>query len=215
MADHAPSLLPSLSLQRRDVLAGAALFVLALGLPAAAVHFSDLAPDDQPTPRLRKMLREVSQLVLPRGDTPGAGDVGVGDFLIFALAHGMEGTGAPLAHPAGDLPMRANGSLRHTAWLENTLDRRAGGDWLALSPARRAETLGALDRDAFPPGPPPAVPSPWHAIKGLILTGYYTSETGGSRELRYALIPGRYDADLPLSPQDRAWSSDWTAVDFG
>ncbi|WP_068079422.1 gluconate 2-dehydrogenase subunit 3 family protein [Novosphingobium rosa] len=210
MADHDPSLW-----KRRDVLGGAALFALAVGLPVAAIRLTDLSPDDRPTPRLRRMLREVSQLVIPRSDTPGAGDAGVGDFLIFALAHGMEGTGEPFSHPGTDLPLRANGSLRHTHWLETELDRRGNGDWLALSPTRRAEMLAALDHQAFPDGPPPAVLSPWRAIKGLILTGYYTSQIGGAQELRYALIPGRYDADLPFSSHDRAWSSDWTAVDFG
>ena len=29
------------------------------------------------------------------------------------------------------------------------------------------------------------------------------------------LVPGRWDPDLPLKPTDRAFSSDWTAVDFG
>ncbi|HWU03437.1 MAG TPA: gluconate 2-dehydrogenase subunit 3 family protein [Novosphingobium sp.] len=200
---------------RRGFIGGAALFALAIGVPAAAVRLSDLHDEDAPTPALRAMLREVSQLVIPRSATPGAGDIGVGDFLVFALAHGMEGTRAPVANPAPGLPLRADGSLRHAAWLASELDRRAGGNWLAAPAPRRAETLAALDREAYPEGPPPAVPSPWRAIKGLILTGYYTSEVGGSQELRYELVPGRYDADIPLTPDYRAWSSDWTAVDFG
>jgi hypothetical protein len=51
--------------------------------------------------------------------------------------------------------------------------------------------------------------------QGLILTGYYSSEAGASKELQYNLIPGRWDADIPLKPGDRAYSSDWTAVEFG
>ena len=52
-------------------------------------------------------------------------------------------------------------------------------------------------------------------IKALILTGYYTSEVGASRELQYELVPGRWDPNLPLPAHNRSWSSDWTAVDFG
>ena len=48
----------------------------------------------------------------------------------------------------------------------------------------------------------------------LILTAYYTSETGGSRELQYELVPGKWEPDLPFVPGSRAWSSDWTAVEF-
>ncbi len=75
---------------RRDFLGGAALLALALGLPIAAVKLSDLPADEAPTDRQRLLMREVSQLVIPRTATAGAGDVGAGDFVILALAHGLE-----------------------------------------------------------------------------------------------------------------------------
>ena len=77
---------------------------------------------------------------------------------------------------------------------------------------RRAAALAAIDSEAF--ASRDSV-SPWKPLKALILTGYYTSEAGASQELRYELVPGRYDPDIPLAPTDRAWSSDWTAVEFG
>ncbi len=201
-------------LDRREFLSGAALLALALGVPTAAVRLSQIADDDMPSPRQRLLAREVSQIVLPRTGTPGAGDVGVGDFLILAFAHGLEDSRAPLANPQGE-PLRADGSLDHLAWLERTLDRASGGDFLGASAQARVQTLAALDAQAYPPGPPPADPSPWQKIKGLILTGYYTSQTGASQELRYELVPGRFENDIPLTPGYRAWSSDWTAVEFG
>lgn len=193
---------------------GAALLALALGIPAAAVRLSDLPDEDAPSDRQRSLLREVSQLVIPRTDTPGAGDVGTGDFLALALAHGLSGSRAPVASAA--MPnlmrhLRPDGSLRHVDWLEHELDRRAGGDFLAPK-ADRVRALTALDAEAYAQG---ADDHPWRTIKTLVLTGYYTSEAGGSRELRYELVPGRWDPDLPATPQTRAFSSDWTAVDFG
>jgi len=83
--------------------------------------------------------------------------------------------------------------------------------WLEGELTRHGDDLAALDKEAFSS----REPSPWKTIKALILVGYYTSEAGASQELRYELVPGRWDADIPLSPSDRAWSSDWTAVDFG
>ncbi len=201
-------------IDRREFLSGAALLALALGIPAAAVRLSQIADDDLPSPRQRLLAREVSQIVLPRTGTPGAGEVGVGDFLILAFAHGLEDSRAPVANPT-DEPLRADGSLDHLAWLERTLDRASGGDFLRLAPQKRAQVVAALDTTAFPPGPPPADPSSWAKIKGLILTGYYTSQTGAAQELRYELVPGRFDNDIPLAPGYRAWSSDWTAVEFG
>ncbi|MEO0031831.1 MAG: hypothetical protein RIS94_1589 [Pseudomonadota bacterium] len=208
-----------MTIERRDFLSGAALLALALGIPVAAVRLSDIADDDMPSPRQRLLARAVSQIVIPRTATPGAGEVGVGDFLILALAHGLDGSREPAASgatPTGESPpLRRDGSLDHLVWLERALDRRSGGDFLGIAPPARAQMLAALDAEAYPPGPPPADPSPWQTIKGLILTGYYTSQTGAAQELRYELVPGRFDNDIPLTPGARAWSSDWTAVEFG
>lgn len=202
---------------RREMLAGGALLALALGVPASAAQLAaKLSTGDTPSARQQALLRDVCQLVLPRTGTPGAGEVGTGAFVALALAHGLEGTRKPVAggNPQG-LPLRADGSLDRVLWLERELDRAAGGDFLKAPAAQRLKLLTALDAAAFPPGPPQANPSPWQAIKSLIVTGYYTSETGGSKELRYELIPGRWDNDIPLTPGYRAWSSDWTAVEFG
>lgn len=190
---------------RRAFLAGATIFALVTGLPVRAIEAVDL-----PSPELAHLLNTISQLVIPRSDTPGAGEVGVGAFLSLALAHGLEGTRDRVRNPAPDWPLRADGSLRHDLWLAQDLQRRGGQDFLVLSPTAQAETLAALDREAFRAGS-----SPWLPIKALILTGYYTSEAGGSQELQYSAVPGRWDADIPLKPGDRAWSSDWTAVEFG
>lgn len=197
---------------RREFMGAASLVALAFGLPAAAVAVSGLDPATAPTPAQRALFREVSQLVLPRTGTPGAGDVGAGDFALLALAHGLDGARQPLAQPtAALLPhLRPDGSLDHAAWLEAELDRRAGGRF--LSSPKRAAVLAALDAEAYADG---LRAHPWRTIKGLILTGYYTTETGGAQELRYELVPGRWEPDLPATPQTVAWSSDWTAVDFG
>lgn len=201
---------------RRDVLGGAALFALVIGVPLAAIRLSDLGGDDLPNDRQREMMTEVADLVIPRTTTPGARELGVGDFVILALAHGLSGTGAPMASgaitPALRPFVRRDGSLRYLEWLENTLNASAGGDFMGRDRTERSNVVAALDKDAMAFG---AGWSPWVAIKGLILTGYYTTEVGGSRELRYELVPGRFDPNLSIDADHRAWSSDWTAVEFG
>ena len=92
------------------------------------------------------------------------------------------------------------------------LNRAASGDFLSLKPDRQHSILAAYDAEAFGGE---RRDHPWKKIKALILTGYYTSEVGASRELQYELVPGRWEPDLPLPPNNRSWSSDWTAVDFG
>lgn len=201
---------------RRDFTGGAALVALALGLPVAGVALSGLDERDAPSDRQRLIMKQVSQAVLPATDTPGAGDVGVGDFVILALAHGLDGT----REPAGSSEMpwafpeyqRPDGSLRYVDWLERSLDRSAGGDFVRRTEAERTELVSALDAEAFADGNDA---HPWRKLKGLILTGYYTSRVGGSQELQFELVPGRFDPVVPLEPGSRAWSSDWTAVEFG
>lgn len=198
---------------RREFAGVAALVALAGGLPLAAVRLTDLPDDEVPSAELRLLMREVSQLVIPRSGTPGAGDVGAGDFALLALAHGLDGSRQPAALPA--MPglaqfWRPDGSFRHADWLAHELNWRAGGQFVRAPD--RAAILARLDVEAFADG---ADAHPWRRIKGLILTGYYTSEIGGSRELRYDLVPGRWDSDIPATAQTVAFSSDWTAVEFG
>ncbi|WP_225206087.1 gluconate 2-dehydrogenase subunit 3 family protein [Novosphingobium huizhouense] len=202
---------------RRDFLGGAALLALALGVPTASVMLSPASADEAPSDRQMQVLARVADLVIPRTETPGAVDTGVPAFVALALAHGLSASRTALVAPDSALRpfLRADSSLRHLPWLEATLDRNAQGNFLAIAPAEQARILTALDAAAFPPGPPPQTPAPWATIKGLILTGYYTSEPGGAQELRYELVPGRFDPDIALAPGDRAWSSDWTAVEFG
>lgn len=201
---------------RRDLLGGAALFAFVVGVPAAVLRIGDIDPNHAPTERQAKLIAEVAEIVIPRTDTPGARDVGVDEFLILAFAHGLSGTRAPVASgivtPALQPFLRRDGSLRYLEWLERTLDKASNGDFFRRTPAERNSTLAALDAETMARGAPW---SPWVSIKGLILLGYYTSEAGGSKELRYELVPGRFDPNIPMQPGDRAWSSDWSAVEFG
>lgn len=196
---------------RREFIRAAALLGIALGTPGC-VTAAALEPSDAPTERQLAMLREVAQIVIPRTDTPGAGDAGAGAFVALALAHGLDGTRAPAAAAARafTIPamLRADGSLRYVDWLEGTL----GTGWLEGDESTRASSLAALDVAAFAAG---ADAHPWRKLKALILTGYYTSQEGGAQELQYAAVPGRFDPAVRVTPETRGFSNDWTGVEFG
>ena len=200
---------------RRKFLGGAVLLAVVLGVPIATIKLELLESDEEPSDRQRALLGTVSQIVIPPTETPGADDVGTGDFVLLALAHGLERSRAPLPQDAGPQLkefQRKDGSLDHAAWLEADLDRRTNGDFLKADDTTRTLAVTTLDAEAYAEG---VRTHPWRTLKALILTGYYTSEAGGSQELRFELVPGRYEPDLPITPETRAYSSDWTAVDFG
>lgn len=196
---------------RREFVGAAGLLAIALGLPGC-VTATTLEAAEAPTDRQLAMLREVAQIVIPATDTPGAGDAGVGAFLAMALAHGMEGSRAPLPPAAQAFAsarfLRADGSLRYVDWLDGQL----GTDFLTLDPAAQVDRVRALDAAGYAAD---AGAHPWRKVKGLILLGYYTSEIGGAQELQYAPLPGRFDPAVPVRPGERAYSNEWTGVDFG
>ena len=200
---------------RRTFLGGAAILAAVVGVPLAAIRLDLFDKDEAPSERQRELMRTVSQIVIPKTDTPGAGDVGAGDFVLLGLAHGLEQSRMLLPKDAPEAltrHARKDGSLDQAAWLEAELDGRASGDFLKTAPDAQAKLLTALDAEAYAQG---VREHPWRTVKALILTGYYTSEPGGSQELQFNLVPGTYEPDVPVTPQTRAFSSDWTAVDFG
>lgn len=131
-------------------------------------------------------------LVIPDSETPGARRAGVSQFLVLALAHGIAGCTAEDRHR-----------------LEALLNVAAHGDFASLSRDKQHEVLETVDAAAYV-----SPDSVWPRIKGLILMGYYTSEIGATQELRYQLVPGRFDPDVAQGPSDRAFSNDWTGQRF-
>jgi hypothetical protein len=45
-------------------------------------------------------------------------------------------------------------------------------------------------------------------MKEMTLLGYFTSEVGATKALRYIETPGHFDGDVPYKKGDRAWSED-------
>jgi hypothetical protein len=76
--------------------------------------------------------------------------------------------------------------------------------------ARRGATPGDTTRWQLETPPPRRLEEPpvpfWRTMKELTLVGYYTSEPGATKELRYEATPARYDACVPLAKIGRAWS---------
>lgn len=176
---------------RRRLMGAALAWGALLNLPAAQAA-------ELMTPSQSRLLVDVVNAVIPRTDTPGASDVGVHRFLVMALEHGLEGSRDPsLPGPKG---------RDHLDWLAAQLRQTGEKDI--------ARAVAIIDQAAFAAGPA-SPPTPWSRIKALILLGYYMSEAGATQELRYELVPGHWDPDVTVSGDNRAWSSDWTALTFG
>ena len=73
----------------------------------------------------------------------------------------------------------------------------------------QAVALAKIDVETFGPAQPAI--TPWLSTKALILIAYFTSEAGASQQLRYEIVPGRFDPDLPLDKDWKPLSNDWAA----
>jgi hypothetical protein len=165
-------------LTRRRLLCGAAIGVSALAAGAR--------PAFSGVDRTHEVLARLCDIVIPDTDTPGARAAGVPAFLPFAFSHDLFG-----------------GNADTLAALARHLDRSAGGGgFLAAEAAAQIRIVTALDQATFAREPPQPSDTEthrlWRIVKSGIVTSFYTSESGGSRTLAYELVPGRYDADIPL-----------------
>ena len=138
------------------------------------------------TPSQLELLTVVVDRILPRTDTPGASDVGVPAFIDLLLAEW-----------AGD---------EQRSRVLRGLDE-LGSDFLASDEAEQIALLTRLDREAVQAREDEVDPLPFFAtLKEWTLAGYYTSEIGATQELQWLSVPGRYDADVPLSEVGRTWA---------
>jgi hypothetical protein len=67
--------------------------------------------------------------------------------------------------------------------------------------------LTAFDHDAITRTDEEPYYASYISLRVLTVLGYYTSRDGATRELRYELVPGRHEADIPIGPEERAFSN--------
>jgi hypothetical protein len=180
-------------LNRRALLAGA---VFLLGGAAALTRFTRQTGDkaeDGPvlTAEHFALLEQVSEIMIPATDTTGAIGAGVPVFIREMLSEW--GSAATRAEISNVLE-----AIEQQAWS------RFGMAFLEMPPEQRFAVV--KDFDAARIG---AHDGPYRKFKWLVLIGYYHSEVGATRELRFELVPGAWRACLPISEVGRAAAFYW------
>lgn len=79
-----------------------------------------------------------------------------------------------------------------------------GTGFMALVPGQKHELLAKLDRDVRKL-PITEDPHFFRMMKELTIWGYFTSEPGATKALRYNPIPGRFEGCIPYKNGDKAW----------
>ncbi len=143
------------------------------------------------------LLDEVGETILPATNTPGAKAARVGRFMAVMVRD---------CYKPADQKIFING----IAQLNEECAKQYGKGFLACEPAERTAFLTALDKEqkSFTANQRADDPSHYfRMMKELTLLGYFTSEVGATKALRYLPIPGRYDGNVPYKKGDKAWAT--------
>jgi hypothetical protein len=143
------------------------------------------------------LLNEVGETILPATATPGAKAAQVGSFMAVMVRD---------CYPPADQKVFLAGLDK----LEEACKKQHGKDFMACDAAQRTSLLTALDNEqkAFTANQRKDDPSHYfRMMKQLTLLGFFTSEVGATKALRYLPVPGRYDGDVPYKKGDKAWAT--------
>ncbi|HEY5327427.1 MAG TPA: gluconate 2-dehydrogenase subunit 3 family protein [Mucilaginibacter sp.] len=160
-------------------------------------------------------LNEVADTILPTTSSPGAKAANVGGFMAVMIRD---------CYTPADQKIFLGGLKK----LDDASQTQFSNKFLDLSPKQRTDLLVALDKEqenyttqrnqqiegdrlkhaADAKYKMPVLPNHYfRMMKELTLLGYFTSEIGATKALRYIAVPGHYDGSLPYKKGDKAWAT--------
>jgi|SRR5450432_3661677 len=143
-------------------------------------------------------LDEVGDTILPAtADSPGAKEAKIGEFMHTIVRD---------CYTPPDQQIFVDGMGK----LNDASIKMNGKSFLESSPADRKTLLIALDKEqkAYTSSKKPTDPNHYfRMIKELTIWGYFTSEPGATKALRYVAVPGRYDGCVPYTKGEKAWAT--------
>ena len=153
-------------------------------------------------------LDEVADTILPETSTPGAKAAQVGSFMALMVTD---------TYNDRDQQVFKNGLQQ----LDTACQQMHKTGFVAATPAQRLALLDQIDKEqkaymddraakqAAATDAAPAPDTPPHffrMIKELTLLGYFTSEIGYTKAMRYVEAPGRFDPCAPYKPGETSWA---------
>lgn len=161
-------------------------------------------------------LNEIGETILPRTSTPGAKDANVGEFMTVMVND---------CYVEADQKAFREGLEK----LNDASDKKFGKNFMSITPQQRTELLTEIDKEAkdyqkkvgefnnaenkkekdeIAKGNKNYVkqhmaPHYFTMMKQLTLLGFFTSEAGMTKAVRYLPVPGRYEGCVPYKKGDK------------
>jgi hypothetical protein len=140
-------------------------------------------------------LDEVSDTILPATKSPGAKAAKVGAFMAVMVNDCYEEKDQKVF-------MEGMGKLNAAC------EKMHGAEFMKATAQQRLTLLTELDKEAkayqLKRGDLPA--HYFTMMKQLTLLGYFTSEPGCTKAMRYIAVPGRYEGSVSYKKGDKAWA---------
>ncbi len=135
-------------------------------------------------------VKQMAEMILPATETPGASDVGVGDFIDLILTEwNDEGERARFIAGLDDVDARSK-KLFGNNFVDGSAIQRS--EILVAFGEKMAEDIERFRDHAVADAESPDA-SFYSTLRRLTLTAYYTSEAGATQELHFEIIPGDYN----------------------
>ncbi|GAA4314942.1 gluconate 2-dehydrogenase subunit 3 family protein [Compostibacter hankyongensis] len=143
----------------------------------------------------KSMVDRMSDIIIPKTDTPGAKEAGVPAFIVMMMQE---------CYPEKDQQQFHDG----LAAFDSRCRKQYKKSFLELSPEKQTEALTQLDKDVLGKNKGQFKDLAFYRrLKELTLLGFFTSKPGATETLRYVQVPGHYDGCVDYHKGDKAWAT--------
>lgn len=189
-------------MKRRKALIGiSALAGVAIAIPGARWAWLNTEPDLEYLDRSKDLLASIADTIIPRTDSPAASECMVHEFIINMVKN------------CSDLPTQ-NKFVSGLSKLESYTSDKYSKPFKNCSEGERVAVLTHFEYSDKPwPGIAGKVQKRYLGtpffltLKRYCAIGYFSSEGGATKALRYSHIPSKYNACEPYSPGQKAWAT--------
>ena len=144
------------------------------------------------TAEQREAVVALAEAIIPETDTPGAGEAGVVEFIEMIVSEWMRSD-------------ERERFMRGLAHVDEHAESLSGVRFAYAGEARQTAILSGLEAEGrVLMESDEDTPTPFfHHFRGLVLSGYYTSEIGMKQELLWQETPGRFEGCVDLADVTR------------
>lgn len=150
-------------------------------------------------------LNEVAETIIPATTTPGAKEAKVGEFMQIMVSDCYEEKDQAIFVEGIKKLDEAAKQLNGKGFMESTPEQR---NTLLVALDKEAKEQAAKAADEKKTNPTKEFPKHYFTMmKQLTLSGFFTSEVGATKALRYVAVPGKFEGSYPYKKGDKAWAT--------